>query len=391
MLPLILYTMGDNTTAALIGAGSSALGGAVGLLTNSAHRQYKYQKKLMQLQNSMNQENATIAYNRSRQLTQDQPMLEKQGKMNAGINTAFGEDGRVASAASAPQSNGVSVPTPPDVMGSLNSFQSGINNAVNQLISAATARANVRKLTTEAEGNEIDNLTRNYRNMKQAGLLSAQIDKTIKETLHQSIVNKYAESREAAATEEANSRANIASMDASIRGAMNDIDYYNKVQDLQNKVASGELTKRQAAVEFKKLSVMDSEISKNYSSSALDRASVSVANQQAHLYRTQWEHQDIENYIKDQSAPALIRAAQLASEEHGPQSISEWTWKVLNNWDNESKTNRILAVLGLPASFVERAAGGAATGYSFAKGNQLGKSKSSNPKPKGIVRKVLRK
>lgn len=71
LLPLILYFMGDKTTAALIGAGSSALGGAVGLLTNSAHRQYKYQKKLMQLQNSMNQENATIAYNRSRQLTQD--------------------------------------------------------------------------------------------------------------------------------------------------------------------------------------------------------------------------------------------------------------------------------------------------------------------------------
>lgn len=318
-------------------------------------------------------------------------MLEKQGKLSAGINPAFGENGHVSSAASAPESSAVSIPTPPDVMGSLNSFQSGINNAVNQLISAATARANVRKLTSEAEGNEIDNLTRNYRNMKQAGLLTAQIDKMTKDTLHQSIVNKYAESREAAASEEANSRANIASMDASVRGAMNDIDYLNKVQDVQNKVATGELTKRQAAVELKKLSVMDSEISKNYSSAALDRASVSVANEQAHLYHTQWQHQDIENYIKNESAPSLIKAAKLAAEERGPQSISEWTWKVLNNWDKESKTNRILAVLGLPASFVERAAGGAATGYSFAKGNQLGKSKSVNPKPKGIVRKVLRK
>ena len=389
--------MGDNTTAALIGAGSSFLGGAVGLLTNSAHRQYKYQKKLMQLQNSMNQENATIAYNRSRQLTQDQAMLEKQGKLNAGINPAFGENGNVASAASASDSSGVSIPTPPDVMGSLNSFQSGINNAVNQLISAATARANVRKLTSEAEGNEIDNLTRNYRNMKQAGLLTAQIDKMTKETLHQSIVNKYAESRESAVSEEANARANIASMDASVRGAMNDIDYYNKVQDLQNKVATGELTKRQAAVELKKLAVMDSEISKNYSSSALDRASLSVANEQAHFYRSQWEHQDLENYIKDQSAPSLIKAAELAADEHGPQSISEWTWKVLNNWDNESKTNRILAVLGIPVSFVERAAGGAATGYGFGKGNQLGKPKpvkvqgfSQPTKSQGFVRKVIR-
>ena len=141
---------------------------------------------------------------------------------------------------------------------------------------------------------------------------------------------------------------------------------------------------------------MESEISKNYSSAALDRDSVPVAHEQANLYRTQWEHQDIENYIKNESAPALIKAAQLAAEEHGPQSISEWTWKVLNNWDNEPKTNRILAALGIPISFVERAAGGAATGYGFGKGNQLGKSKpvkvqgfSQPTKPKSFVRKVI--
>lgn len=270
MLPLILFfmgTMGDNSTAALISAGASAAGGVVGLLTNSAHRQYKYQKKLMQQQNAMNQENATIAYNRSRQLTQDAALLEKQGKQMAGINTAFGQDGNVANAASAPQSDGVSFPTSPDVMGSLNSFQAGINNAVNQLVSAATARANVRKLNSEADGIDIDNLTRNYRNMKQAGLLTAQIDKMTKETLHQSIVNKHAESREAAAEEEDNARANIASMDASIRGAMNEIDYLNKVQDIQNKIATGELTKRQAAVELKKLALMDSQIRVNNASS----------------------------------------------------------------------------------------------------------------------------
>lgn len=258
--------LGDNTTAALISAGASAAGGVVGLLTNSAHRQYKYQKKLMQQQNAMNQENATIAYNRSRQLTQDQALLEKQGKLNAGINTAFGQDGNVANAASASQSDGVSIPTPPDVMGSLNSFQTGINNAVNQLVSAATARANVRKLNSEADGIDIDNLTRNYRNMKQAGLLTAQIDKMTKETLHQSIVNKHAESREAAAEEEDNARANIASMDASIRGAMNEIDYLNKVQDIQNKIATGELTRRQGAVELKKLTLMDSQIRVNNAS-----------------------------------------------------------------------------------------------------------------------------
>lgn len=266
VLPSILFIMGETTNSALIGAAASVGTGLIGALTNSPRRQYKYQKKLMALQNNYNVQNASTAYERSRQLTQDAPMLERQGKSNAGINTAFGQDGNIANASSAPQADGVSAPTPPDVNTPFSNLQTGVNNAVNQLISAATARANVRKLNSEADGIDIDNLTRNYRNMKQAGLLTAQIDKMTKETLHQSIVNKHAESREAAAEEEDNARANIASMDASIRGAMNEIDYLNKVQDIQNKIDTGELTKRQAAVELKKLALMDSEIRVNNAS-----------------------------------------------------------------------------------------------------------------------------
>lgn len=226
----------------------------------------------MQLQNSMNQENATIAYNRSRALTQDQAMLEKQGKLNAGINTAFGEHGNVASAASAPQSNGVSVPTPPDVMGSLNSFQSGINNAVNQLIGISTAKANVAKLNAETEGVEIDNLTRNIKNLKEIGLKDSEIRKNFADLAYQNVVNKYADSRLSAEADSANSKAIIDAADSSVRGAMNDIDYLNKVKDVQNKVETGILTKRQAAVEIKKLALMDSEIEKNLATSNLASA-----------------------------------------------------------------------------------------------------------------------
>lgn len=277
--------MGDNTTAALISAGSSAAGGVVGLLTNSAHRQYKYQKKLMQQQNAMNQENATIAYNRSRQLTQDQPLLEKQGKLNAGINTAFGQDGNVANAASAPQSDGVSIPTPPDVMGSLNSFQTGINNAVNQLIGISTAKANVAKLNAETEGVEIDNLTRNIKNLKEIGLKDSQIRKNFADLAYQKVVNKYAESRLSAEADSANSKAIIDAADASVRGAMNKIDFDNKVQDLTNKVQSGILTQRQAITEMKRWSLMESERLKNL-------ASANESNAKA-------EGQNIENYVNN--------------------------------------------------------------------------------------------
>lgn len=277
--------MGDNTTAALIGAGSSAFGGVVGLLSNSAHRQYKYQQKLMQQQNAMNQENATIAYNRSRQLTQDQALLEKQGKLNAGINTAFGQDGNVANAASAPQSDGVSIPTPPDVMASQNAFTNGINNAVNQLIGISTAKANVAKLNAETEGVEIDNLTRNIKNLKEIGLKDSQIRKNFADLAYQKVVNKYAESRLSAEADSANSKAIIDAADASVRGAMNKIDFDNKVQELQNKVSTGILTQRQAVTEMRKWSLMESERLKNLASSNESNALA--------------EGQNIENYVNN--------------------------------------------------------------------------------------------
>lgn len=293
--------MGDNTTAALIGAGSSALGGVVGLLSNSAHLQYKYQKRLMSQQNAMNQENATIAYNRSRQLTQDAPLLEKQGKQMAGINTAFGQNGNVANAASAPQSDGVSVPPPPDVMASQNAFMNGINNAVNQLISVATTRANVRKLNAEAEGVEIDNLSRNYLNMKKAGLLTAEIDKMTKETLHQSIVNSHAASREAAADEADNARANMLSLDASVHGAMNDIDYRNKVQELDIAVQTGIKTKREAETELRKWSLMHSQEVLNYASAGElnTRSALNVENTKGKALQNQFDAKSFDYRLVD--------------------------------------------------------------------------------------------
>lgn len=275
--------MGDNTTAALIGAGSSALGGVVGLLSNSAHRQYKYQKKLMQQQNALNQENATIAYNRSRQLTQDSPLLEKQGKQMAGINTAFGQNGNVANAASAPQADGVSAPTPPDVMASQNAFTNGINNAVNQLIGISTAKANVAKLNAETEGVEIDNLTRNIKNLKEIGLKDSQIRKNFADLAYQKVVNKYADSRLSAEADSANSKAIIDAADASVRGAMNKIDFDNKVQDLSNKVQTGILTQRQAVTEMRRWSLLESERLKNL-------ASANESNAKA-------KGQNIENYV----------------------------------------------------------------------------------------------
>lgn len=268
---------------AVIGAAASVGNGIFGAISGSPHKQYKYQKRLMDRQNQYNVQNATTAYNRSRQLTQDSALLEKLGKQQAGINTAFGQAGNVANAASAPQANGVSVPSPPDVSASTNALSTGINNAVQNLIGVATAKANIRKLTSEAEGNEIDNLTRNIRNLKEVGLKDSQIAKNFAELAYQNVVNKYADSRLSAEADSANSQAIIDQADSSVRSAMNKADYDLKVQELFNKVQTGVLTQREAMTELKKLSVMDSEIAANYAKA--DESSTS-----ADLNRTNTEY-----------------------------------------------------------------------------------------------------
>lgn len=148
-----------------------------------------------------------------------------------------------------------------------------------------------------------------------------------KETLHQSIVNQHAESREAAADEEDNARANMASLDASVRGAMNHIDYMNKVQELQNKVATGELTQRQAAVEIKKLALMDSEINANNASAdeLRTRSSLNVSNTEGvdldnRLKTLTFDNNLVESFEKAQQSKLRTIGMKL---QNLPKSVSE--------------------------------------------------------------------
>lgn len=264
----------------LVSAGVSLLGGVLGSSLSSPKKQYKYQRKLMNLQNQYNQQNATIAYDRSRQLTQDSALLEKLGKQQAGINTAFGQNGSVSSTSSAPQADAVSIPSSPDVATSANALSQGVQNAVSNLLATATTNANVRKLNAEAEGTEIDNMSRNYLNMKKAGLLSAQITKTFKDAAYQSIVNKYADSRLSAEASKANSDALIASADSAVRGQMNKATYDNLIADTYARLEQGQLTEKQALTEIKKWSLMKSEEVRNFASANESYANVNLTNEQ---------------------------------------------------------------------------------------------------------------
>lgn len=356
----------------LVGAGVSLLGGVLGSSSSSPKKQYKYQRKLMNLQNQYNQQNATIAYNRSRQLTQDSALLEKIGKQQAGINTAFGQSGSVSSTSSAPQADAVSIPSGPDVATSANALSQGVQNAVSNLLATATTNANVRKLNAEAEGTEIDNMSRNYLNMKKAGLLSAQITKTFKDAAYQSIVNKYADSRLSAEDSKANSEALIASANAAVQGAMNEVHYNQEVERLSNLKKEGKLTDAQYNTEVKKLDVMRSQIFLNNAKAHDSLSHVDVNRAQAHNLDSLTDLNVIEHYIKDASKDDVIELAHRQVQEHGPQSVSQDMWDIFNNWDKASGWQRMRALAEIVPSIASDFWSGASHSAGSAFGNKVG-------------------
>lgn len=356
----------------LVGAGVSLLGGVLGSSSSSPKKQYKYQRKLMDLQNQYNQQNATISYDRSRQLTQDSALLEKIGKQQAGINTAFGQNGSVSSTSSAPQSDAVSIPSGPDVATSANALSQGVQNAVSNLLATATTNANVRKLNAEAEGTEIDNMSRNYLNMKKAGLLSAQAAKTFQDVAYQSIVNKYADSRLSAEANKANSDSLIASADSAVRGAMNKAHFDNLIADTYARLEQGQLSEKQALTEIKKWSLMRSEMELNLAKSKDALSHVAVNRAQAHNLDSLTDLNVLEHFIKDASKQDVIKLAHLQIQEHGPQSISEDMWSIFNNWDDASVGQRIRAFAEITPSILTDFWSGASHSAGAALGKKVG-------------------
>ena len=356
----------------LVGAGVSLLGGVLGSSSSSPSKQYKYQKKLMNLQNAYNQQHATIAYDRTRQLTQDSALLEKLGKQQAGINTAFGQNGSVSSTSSAPQADAVSIPSGPDVSTSANALSQGLQNAVSNLLATATTNANVRKLNAEAEGTEIDNISRNYLNMKKAGLLSAQAAKTFQDVAYQSVVNKYADSRLSAEANKANSDALIASADSAVRGEMNKAHYDNLIADTYARLEQGQLTEKQALTEIKKWSLMRSEEQLNVAKSKDALSHVAVNRAQARNLDTLSDLNALDYYIKDASKDDVIELAHRQVQEHGPQSVSEDMWNIFNNWDKATGWQRMRAIAEIAPSIATDFWSGASRSAGESFGSKLG-------------------
>lgn len=376
MLPLILFIMGNNSNfgAALLTGASTVLGSGLGLFGSSLD--YRNQKRLMSLQNQYNQENATIAYNRQRALTQDAALLEKQGKQQAGINTAFGQNGNVSSVASSPDVPAVSIPSPTNFS---NSMLGATNTLVNALTSLAQTKADVNLKQEQSEQFRIDNLTRNLINKATVDKLLSDKNLNISKTTEQNVKNTFADRLYKAVTsltesqaDEAGSKASIASADAAVEGAFNEVRYNQELERLENLKKEGKLTSAQYNTEVKKLDLMRSEIQLNSAKSKDTLSHVAVNRAQARNLDTLSDLNVLEHYIKDASKEDVIDLAHRQVQEHGPQSVSEDMWNIFNNWDKATGWQRMRALAEIAPSLATDFWSGASRSAGESFGSKVG-------------------
>lgn len=269
MHPLILYFMsallnaiGSNIQSFANGALSSLIGGKISSGIS---------KDMMDYQDKLNDQNAIDAYNRQRQLMGDAALLQKQGMLKAGYNTAFGSNGSVMSAGTPSLSN-VGLGSAESKMP--NSFQS-LLDAKNVESNAKVADSNSKLLDSKKVGQDIDN---DYKVANAVADLSNKAadtrDKNAKarsNELANVLLSKYGDRLKAAETGKAESDEAAAADNAALASINRQIAQSTRPDKealahelVENEKKRGRLLNAQVVTENGKVLVQRSEIAKNY-------------------------------------------------------------------------------------------------------------------------------
>lgn len=339
MHPLKLYIMGffDGSGVGLL----SSLGGVVGSLAGGA-LDYRNQKKLMERQQEYNRENATTAYNRQRELTQDQAYLSQLGKMKAGINTAFGTDGNVTSSANVDQASPVSVPSPlgmgQQLGTSLRSFmQDSLVNA---------QRKNVESDTT---AKNIDNATRAMENALKIKKLNQDIGVGMlnyaKDAFKFAVDKQYYDRQQSAKTDEMEQTAKraealqqIEAINAKFAEAKTGADINILKQQFENLKKVYDLTDAQIVTEKGKPRVQLSEVRKNdasanqsYTSAALNVANTENVEEQTKGVKLNNEYlsKTLTDRVNQQGYETLIKKVDSLPKNYRDVVMRSHQWQVM--------------------------------------------------------------
>ena len=265
----LLNSIGSTAQSLASGALSSLIGGKISSGIS---------KDMMRYQDKLNDQNALDAYNRQRQLMGDAALLQKQGMLKAGYNTAFGSNGSVMNAGT-PSSSNVGLGSPESKMP--NSFQS-LLDAKNVESNAKVADSNSKLLDSKKVAQDIDN---DYKVANYVADLSNKAadtrDKNAKarsNELSNMFLAKYGDRLKAAETGKAESDEAAAADNAALASINRQIAQSTRSDKealahelVENEKKKGRLLDVQVVTENGKVLVQKSEIAKNYADAANTR------------------------------------------------------------------------------------------------------------------------
>lgn len=364
MHPLKLYIMsallnaiGSTAQSLASGALSSLIGGKISSGIS---------KDMMRYQDKLNDQNALDAYNRQRALMGDAALLQKQGMLKAGYNTAFGSNGSVMSVGSQSASN-VGLGSAESKMP--NSFQT-LLDAKNVESNSKLADSNSNLLDSKKVGQDIDN---DYKVANYVADLSNKAadtrDKNAKarsNELANMFAAKYGDRLKAAETGKAESDEAAAADNAALASINRQIAQSTRPDKealahelVENEKKKGRLYDAQVVTENGKVLVQKSEIAKNYAGAEESRTSSALNLAEIGYTNAKKTAQDIENSINGNNkvVQAAITRLVNAARSAGPQSFSEYAWSVFNN--PHASTGQIWKATGASIlGWVERSLGG---------------------------------
>lgn len=318
----------SSNMAAWIGPAISAVGSIASSLLggNSAKTQYKYQTQLNAQQQQYARENAATEYERQMQLTQLNPLLQKNGMKAAGINPSFANGSAVAAASSV---NGIAAPSAgsaPNVPNVSDLFSTGAN-AVSTVLGSAGVLADNNVKASQAQNIQKDT------EMKQVELSTlyqrrmAELNNMISNTRNTQLRNKlqemlnetyrlYGQSTAASESEIAASNSIKAHADAAVAGAMNDATYNSILAGIEeSKSRKGVNDSTKENLDYTRNNVLPAQVA-NY------RAQTALAGSQAQFVDEQKRGVRLDNLVKENPT---VQDARILQEvlKAAPSNVSQ--------------------------------------------------------------------
>lgn len=323
---LYLMSFLDGLAPAVGAAGGSLLGGLMDVSN---------QESLMQKQDKINKENATIAYNRQRQLTQDQALLHKRGMEQAGYNTAFGANGNVTSSANVDQASPVSVPSP-------QGFGQQLSTAFGSFLQNSLVNAQRRNVDADTNAKNIDNATRAIKNALEIGKQKQDIGVSMlnyaKDAFKFAVDQQYYQRQQAAETERqeadakrAESLKAIEEVNALFQYSRNDAELQKAYQEFENLKKVYDLTDAQIVTEKGKPRVQLSEINKNNASADESRSASELNKAQTVGFKlnNQYLSQTLADRVEQQGYDTLIKKVESLPHSYRDIVMRSHQWQVM--------------------------------------------------------------